>query len=131
MVLLSLSLARRTKNIELVCVCVCVGEKEGKFTGQKSNKVCVRAGKRGCEGVHFCKCGKDAKNFVRGFHFKGTAADGGCWCTKQPGTDLPHEADNTKMLLTVLNTFVLTFICTVAFCFPSPCVQQQQFAVIF
>lgn len=47
--------------------------------------------------VHLCVC-------VWGGHFSGTAADGGWWRTNHPGTDLPYEADNIRMLLTVLNT---------------------------
>lgn len=71
--------------------------------------------------VYLCKCGKDLENFacvcicVRGVHFRGTAADGGCCHTNHQGTDLTYAADNAKKLLTVLNTFVLTFISTVAF----------------
>lgn len=59
MVLPSLSLARRTKNRELVCLCVGVKERMSKFTGQKSKKVCMWACVRNTVRVTVFKCGED------------------------------------------------------------------------
>lgn len=116
-------------------VFVCVSEKEVNqcFTGsqvKRATNVCVWACKRGCVSVYYwygelCLC---VYLCVSGVHFGGTAADRGWWRPNHQGTD---EVDSSKMLLTWLNTFILTFISIVTFFSPLSCLCNNNKAVFF